>query len=342
MKKITKFIKKNVKLLIGLIIGFVISGGSVYAATILYQSSNVGFNNTSAQLTKNGVAVDNVQDAIEALSTKIPSYPFKLGDYFTLVPDVATFTVRASATGYTSDQTINIAGTSASNGLRLWRVIDIHKDGSVDAVSEYVSADVVYFKGTTGYQHLVATLQLIASQYAKSGYTIGTRMMGYGGQTPVIQTKSSTCDDTTCQTTTTYAFDGSTKTAPTTTTTPDPTTGTGQEYLGGVGGDTLYLKDYLLVTNVYGNVKAYKVGTTTYANYWLASRRFYWYSATSFNFNGRYVNTSGSLSGYYCRYLLYVWTDNPSGYYLRPIITLKSGVTTSGGSGTKESPYTLS
>ena len=195
MNKIRKFIKKNIKLVIGLIIGIIISGGSVYAATILYAGNQVGFSNTNAGLKKNGVSVNNVQDALDVLYEKasdIPTSVFKLGDYFTLVPDVSTFVVRTGQTGYTSDQTINIAGTSASNGLRLWRVIDIHKDGSVDAVSEYVSQDAVYFGGTTGHQYFVSTLQMIASQYAKAGYTIGTRMMGYGGQTPVIQTKSST------------------------------------------------------------------------------------------------------------------------------------------------------
>ena len=133
------------------------------------------------------------------------------------------------------DQTINIAGTSASNGLRLWRVIDIHRDGSVDAVSEYVSQDLVYFQGATG-------------------------------------------------------------------------------------------------------LKAYKVGTTTYVNYWLASRRY-----DSFYFCVRCVNSSGNLNSAYVRYLNNgTWKNSMYGYFLRPIITLKSGITTSGESGTKVDPYPLS
>ena len=305
-----KLLKKNIKLLIGIIVGLLITGTTVYAATILYQGNQVGFDNTNAGLTKNNQPVDNVQDALDAIYTKVPPCNLKLGDYFSLTPDVESFTVTKASTGYSSDQTIKIAGSSASDGLRLWRVIDIHKDGSFDAVSEYVSDDIVYFEGATGYQYFVSTLQMIAGQYAKSGYTISTRMMGYNGQTPVIQTysDSTTCtNDATCKTTTTYAFDSSTNDAPQSSSTLLPTSGTGQEYLKGVGGDTLYLKDYLLVKNVYGNVIAQKVGTTTNTSYWLASRRFRFYDTSTFYFYGRCILSDGGLYNYSLRDFISGW-----------------------------------
>ena len=303
--------------------------------------------NVSAVYDLNAVVeIEEDDDSGNGGSGTTETNALKLGDYFTLVPDVATYTVSSSVTGYSSDQTINIAGTSASNGLRLWRVIDVHKDGSVDAVSEYVSKDVVYFKGATGYQYYVSTLQLIASQFAKSGYTIGTRMMGYGGQTGVIPTKSNPCTGT-CQSTTTYAFDGSTNDAP-----PDIfVTGEPEEYLGGVGGDTLYLKDNIKVgyvykkdTTTYGTtgLKAYKVGTTNYTEYWIASRLFNCSFASYFTFSARLMSTSGSLSDGQLRFFSSDdWGDEYYGSSIRPIITLKSGITTSGGKGTKDSPYTL-
>lgn len=361
MKKIKNIFKKNYKIIIAFIIGITLTGTGVYAATILYAATQVGFDNTTANLKIVGTnnSVTNVQEALDALYKKAedakPPCPFKLGDYFKLTPDVETFTIRKAFTGYTSDQTINIAGTSDTNGLRLWRVIDIHKDGSFDAVSEYVSSDVVYFTGATGYQYFVSTLQLIASQYAKSGYTIGTRMMGYGGQTPVIQVysdKTACSSDTTCKTTTTYAFDGSTSTAPSTTSTSSPTSGTGQEYGGGVLGDTLYLKDYLLVRNVYksdtstygtSGLKAYNVSSTSSVKgYWLASRRFSWSSASSFNFYGREIYANGFLDLNVIRNFNSSWKNSTYSDSVRPILTLKSGITTNGGSGTKTDPYTLS
>ena len=361
MKKIKNIFKKNVKLVIGLVIGLAVSGTIfVYADTILYNGTQVSYDNTDVAIEKSaGVNVANVQEAIEALYQKAenagPPCALKLGDYFWLTPDVTSFTVTKASTGYSSDQTIKIAGSSASDGLRLWRVIDIHKDGSFDAVSEYVSDDKVYFQSATGYQYFVSTLQMIAGQYAKSGYTISTRMMGYNGQTPVIQTYSdvTACtNDATCKTTTTYAFDESTNDEPQSSSPSSPTSGTGQEYLKGVGGDTLYLKDYLLVSNVYktdtttygsNGLKAYKVGTTTYEYYWLASRRFRFTSASRFGFGGRYIyNTSGGLSSDDLRYCYSGWYYKSIGCSFRPIITLKSGITVSGGTGEKGSPYTLS
>ena len=337
MKKGKKIVKNNIKVCIAFIIGLVISGGSA-AVVYAVAGSAVGYTDTY------GIGATTVQGAIDKLYQKASTCPdsaFKLGDYFTLVPDVATYKVKASTTGYTSDQDINIAGTSDSDGLRLWRVINIHSDGSVDAVSEYVSYNNVFFRGTTGYANFVGGLQTIAAQYAKAGYTIDTRMMGYGGQTTTIA-------DTTM-------FDGTT--TPTyTTSTAIPGSGTGQEYkLTSPGdlGDTLYLRDYQLVKNVYksdtstygtNGLKAYKVGTTTATAYWLSSRRFS-YDSSYFNFNGRYISTGGTLENYNIRYYntsYNSWNDFSRSEALRPIITLKSGVSISGGSGTKERPYTLS
>lgn len=350
MKKIKEFTKRNLKVIVAFIIGIMISGVGVYAATILYNANEIGYDNTRVAINKNNANVTNVQDAIEVLYEKAEGpCKLKLGDYFTLTPTATSFTITAATTGYTRDQTIN------PSELNLWRVIDIHKDGSFDAVSEYVSSTAVYFRGTTGYANFVGGLQTIAASYAKPGYTIATRMMGYAGQTPTIQTKSETCTGT-CQTTTTYAFDGSTNSAPSQTGTPTSTTWTGQEqeYSGGVLGDTLYLKDYALVSNVYKSdtatygstgLKAYNVSSKSSAkDYWLVSRRVRRSNGvTNWYFSGRYVDASGSLSSYDIRVFYDSWRDYSSNSYsLRPILTLKSGITVSGGSGTKASPYTIS
>ena len=253
-----------------------------------------------------------------------------LGDYISLTPDKSTYTISSSLTGYTSDQTIT------PNELTLWRVISKNDDDSVDVVSEYVSSTGVYFRGVQGYANFVGGLQTIAEQYAKEGYTQSTRMMGYDGQTLTISDTS--------------AFDGSTNTAPGTTTTPDPETETGEEYSGGVLGDTLYLKDYQLVSNVYKTdaatyedtgLKAYKVGTTTATEYWLSSRRFGYDSATLFYFRGRRVNNDGNLSYRNLRNFFNKWGDSSLSSSVRPIITLNSGVSIASGSGTSASPYVL-
>ena len=66
-EKIRKFLLKNIKIVISFVIGAVISGGAVYAATILFASNQVSYNST------------NVQDALDNLYIKAytwidPSY----------------------------------------------------------------------------------------------------------------------------------------------------------------------------------------------------------------------------------------------------------------------------
>ena len=70
MSKIKSFFKNNIKLFIGIIIGVVVSGFTVYGATIIFDSDEVGFDNTNANLTLNNASVDNVQDAIDAIYIK--------------------------------------------------------------------------------------------------------------------------------------------------------------------------------------------------------------------------------------------------------------------------------
>ncbi len=250
---------------------------------------------------------------------------FELGDYITLVPDASNYSVVKADTGYGSQ-------SITPNELTLWRVIDVHQDGSVDAVSEYVSSTDVYFEGAIGYTQLVGTLQNMASSYAKDGYTIATRMMGYDGQTLVIQDTS--------------AYDGTTTTRPTGDRgSVEPTTGVGEEFdnAGGVLGDTLYLKDYQLVKNVYNTVVANKVGTTTPTPYWLASRSYSSSDATHFVFSGRYVDANGDI---YNKNNIRNFLDTRFYNYmyasaLRPIITLSSNVTVASGSGDINNPYIL-
>ena len=64
-----KFIKKNIKFILGLTVGIIISGVGVYAATI-YAANQVSYDNTNVAIQKNGVNVTNVQDAIETLYEK--------------------------------------------------------------------------------------------------------------------------------------------------------------------------------------------------------------------------------------------------------------------------------
>ena len=235
-----------------------------------------------------------------------------VGAYVSMTPTSTSYTISAASTGYDSDQTIN------PSELNLWRVISINDDGTIDMVSEYVSSTNVYFKGQTGYLNFVGALNTIAKQYENSNYTVGSRYMGYNGQTETI--------------TDTSKF---TNPAPWTSSTADNS----NESVG--GGDILYEKDTGLVTTALGTLTAYTPGTTTATAYWLDSRHYFYNSSTGYYWNGRYVDTGGSVSNdnlyvYYGR-----WFDDSGSFALRPIVTLKSGLKVTG-SGTSESPWVLS
>ena len=64
MKKISKFIKKNYKFIIGFVLGLVVASTSVYAANTIY-SKNVTYDNSNS-----GLEATNVQDALDETYTK--------------------------------------------------------------------------------------------------------------------------------------------------------------------------------------------------------------------------------------------------------------------------------
>lgn len=64
-----KLIKSNIKLIIGILIGMVLSITTVYAATILFASNQVSYSNTTS-----GLSATNVQSAIDELYTKASTW----------------------------------------------------------------------------------------------------------------------------------------------------------------------------------------------------------------------------------------------------------------------------
>lgn len=315
LKKMGKFIVHN---LFGLIIGILIAGTTVYAATVI-SGSSISYDNSSSKL-----EATNVQDALDELTSKTYKCPgnsynlcthdIKVGDYVTSTNStqpLPSYTIPASLTGYTSDQTIN------PSELRLWRIIDIKNDGTIDLVSEYTSSTPVYFKGLVGLQNLVGTLNLIASQYSNSAYSvIGTRYMGYAGQVGTISTTSLSKRNCTDRS--------------------GACTDAGDEY---------YKTDTNLVQSALGTLLAYKYGTTSSVDYWLASR--YYVKAQAVDqWCGRIVNDSGNITYKTNLYSTTGAAINTNGIasYIRPIITIKADayVTSAANSdGTSSKPWRL-
>jgi len=193
-------------------------------------------------------------------------------------------------------------------------------------VSEYVSSKNVYFYGLEGYQKFVSTLNLIANQYGNSKYTIGARHIGYNGQTATI--------------TNTTKF---TSTAPWT----SATSNNNNEVLG--GGDMLYEYDTNsetgLVYKALGTLVAKKSSGTATA-YWIGSRLYVYGSSIYYRWNGRVILDTGIVNDYVLYsygYVDSVYTNisRSKDAAIRPIVTLKSDITSFTGLGTSDSPWVL-
>lgn len=353
-------IKKNSKLILGIIIGLVISLGGVYAANEITANS-VKLDKSNGKLAD--ISGDKVQDALDYFYAKAanvgtcpegkmcldsnffntrPGYSpnddrttytqsafvqnLKVGDLVKIIPPVTSVRLDGVKSGYS---TYNSTSTYLNpNELMYWRVIRKNTNGTVDVVSEYASSVNVYFSGTIGYQYFIEYLIELTSYYENPAYTIGSRYMGYYGQYKILYR--------------TGAFDGSKNTRPWTASTSSSTND------GGLGaGDIYYSYDYDLVkaaytgtttygTNSSGTAKVYQVGTTTATNYWLASRYYAYYSSTSFDFSGRAVDTSGDVAyAILCNYAS-GWSYYSQGFALRPILTLKADVNAISGDGKSE------
>ena len=307
----------NYKIILGLMIGIILSAGGVYAATtyigngvdLTYDNSKSGLRSTNVQDALNELYGKSCPDGYVCLKKK---NTLALGDYVKMTPTKSSYTTDTSKTGYTSTQTIN------PQELNLWRVIKLNDDGTVEMISEHVSSTDVYFSGQTGYQNLVGYLNVLASQYENSTYTKGSRYFGYNGQTEYI--------------TDTSKF---TNPAPWTSSTGSSTV----ESQG--GGDTLYTTDYNLINTVLGTKVAAKPGGSS-ASYWIASRYYSYSSSTSYIWRGRFVDSSGSLNyNYLYRYVSSGFSTNSLSYSLRPIVVLKSGLKYYG-VGTEDYPMEIS
>ena len=311
MKKIKDLVNKNYKVVIGIIIGITISIGIGVSAVA---TKDITYDNS-----KSGLTSTNLQGAIDEIYEKAKPTEFKVGDYVSMTPTKTTFTVPMTLTGYTSNHTIN------PSELNLWRVIRINSDNTVDMVSEYVSSVSVYFKGQTGYQNYIGTLNYIAKQYENQKYTSGSRHMGYNG------TQTEYITDTSALTSTTAPQTSATSSS-------NVTSATEAKGLGDMGYET----DYNLVNTALGTLEAKQVGTTTAQNYWLASRHNSYVSSSDWDFGGRYIIGSGSLrSGYLYGYSYGGFRASKDRKAVRPIVTLKSGVKASSGDGSSSSPYVL-
>ena len=290
----------------------VVAGAKIDSSSISVDTTNIS--NLSADAT--------LKDALDALYVKAearesmgcPSYYYcqklkstpEVGDYIKMTPTLKSFTTDKTKTGYSLSQTIN------PSNLNLWRVIKVNNDGTIEIVSDKPSSEEIDFYGKVGYMNYIGYLNVLASKYENSKYTVGSRHMGYSNQTEYITDNSKITQTT----------------APWSCSTGASCHPENQENLG--GGDLGYVNDINLVQNVYGTLKsAYP--------YFVASR-YYDYSYGSFGFSVRYVETNLSTDDA-------TYSNNKSDTYfyqhIRPILILKSDIAYTPSTGTIAGPFIL-
>ena len=303
MKKVLEKVKERRMLLIGIIVGIIIFGGGAYAAVI--GAGDVSYSNATS-----GIAANNVQKAVDALYIKAKDAEAKCPTgntcFFAKIGDYVKLTPT----------------TSSVSNIDTWRVIRLNNDGTMDLVSEYVSTLKAVIGGKEGYKTYIAYLSsLVGSNFVNSKYIKSARPFGLGGKQTTAITSDVVLDYTKPPQQMGYIGDMT-------------------EALG--LGDTGYETDYNLVKNAVGTLKANEVGTTTAQGYWVASRYYNYSSSNYWSFNGRTIDSNGNLDSL----SLYIYTNNIHAdrsmfYFIRPIITIKAGLTPTG-SGTSSSPYVLS
>ena len=236
------------------------------------------------------------------LATPLAWETAKIGDYVAYTPSKTSYTILAADTGHTSDQTIN------PSELNLWRIIRKNDDGTVDAVSEYVSSTDVTFKGKVGYEKFIGTLNTAANAYQTSGITVASRHMGYSSQTEHVTVSPYT----------TAPWDAATDAT-------NSPMGGAREVSG--GGDYGYEIDYNLVNTAINSRIGYRPNTSTKVAYWVASRKYDLLASDTWSFEVRKIDISGNqgsinvlISGAAER------LETSESAPVRPIITLSSSL----------------
>ncbi len=219
-----------------------------------------------------------------------------VGQYISYTPITINYEITSDLTGYTLIQRIN------PSELNLWRVIRKNEDGSIDLISEYTSSTRIFFKGKEGYKNYIGALNRIAKQYETENVTIGSRYLGYNGQTEFIT------DESNLNSTTDHSY------------------GIDLNLILALGED---------------NLKTTKINEkNVQAEYWIASRLATFYDNGNFILDIRYLNYDINKEANASMCVSYGDMNSERGYYLRPIVTLKPNVQASG-EGTYENPWKI-
>ena len=389
MKKLSS--KQKLIIMIAIVTIFVIIGIALGISAIRVNISNGEYNSSNSdsrngnllpEYIKKGITLGGVTGTLESLDTSDATAKaedivwgktayvdgkkitgtyltlgmLEIGDYVNYSPGSETassYTLSTAESGYTSNQTIP-KDTSLN-----WRVLSINDDGTVNLVSDTVTDTLVYYRGATGYNNGVWSLNNICSQlYSNSSLGATARSM-------TIEDIEAGMNEDGLDYVRSYAnhIEGQTYTYTHYRYYPNLYA---QENGSGIDTDTIkedginqsdsyysepttetytQASSSLTVTQKYYNRSMnssyYKDGQIFYdlihpgSYYWLASR-YVIANSDSADFGLRRV-TNSEVRGYSMFYSS--GSTNSNSRYLRPVVSLKSNTRLSSGDGSSTSPY---
>ncbi len=286
---------------------------STAIASSLYSSDSI--------VLSNGTSVQSALDTLFANNSDCPSgYKCfllhntpQVGDYIQMTPTVTSFTTSRTMTGYYYGKKIN------PSKLKLWRVIKVN-NGVVEMIADTPAEEEIQFYGKTGYMNLVGYLNVLASKYENSKYTIGSRCAGYTNQTEYI-----TDDTKLVQTTKPWNY------------TTDSNRYQIEEEPFGAGDQWSNNTDFNLIKKVYGTVNS------IYDYYWAS--RYYNNVDTSlemWDFIARVnANSIHADTGFLYYFIHGKYTESSVTAHLRPILVLKANINYVPSAGTLDYPFIL-
>lgn len=300
-------------------LGFDVNDETKLVVLVSESMGTKGNGRTTCSLSQKGSNYESIEEA------KRFAKDVKVGDYIKMTPTSTSYTLSKSISCYTSDQTIN------PSELNLWRVIRKNDDGTIEVVSDSVSKSFYLGRNMKAYSNYVGILNSIAKQYENDKFTIGSRAIGYDGQTENLDYSKLSYFNDTFAYTSRYICKSS-------------TIDNSKESIG--CGDVMYKSDIDLIQNALGTLRAKQFGSSNFSSYFISSRLVSYYptSVNRLYWSGREVNYSGSVATFpfkvNCTNTCAVAGGYPSNSF-RPIVILKSGLTNVTGSGSSSDPWIL-
>lgn len=300
-------------------LGFDVNDDTKLVVLVSESMGTKGNGRTTCSLSQMGSNYESIEEA------KRFTKDVKVGDYIKMTPTLTSYTLNKSVTGYTSDQTIN------PSELNLWRVIRKNDDGTIEVLSDSVSKSFYLGRNMNAYSNYIGLLNSIAKQYENDKFTVGSRSIGYNGQTEILDYSKLSYFNNTFAYTSRYICKGS-------------TTDNSKESIG--CGDVMYKSDIDLIQSSLGTLKAKRIGSSSFSSYFISSRSVSYYptSVNRLYWNGRTVDYSGSVAAFTfktnCTNTCAVAGGYPSNSF-RPIVILKSGLTNVTGTGSSSDPWVL-